>query len=504
MFQKFEKFVFLIAFLSVFSLPTGAKNIQLKLPVRVLNGQNQISALQKSDFALSINGNPTPIIDVFKKEKSLQLKPDLGRDFILSFHLTEYGKHVESGISYLITEILDTTDSLYILSPLNVYKMQVSPNKGKLIKTIQKLLENDSKEFRKQKKSTENQMFNRLNSLKMVLSEKSFSENRDLSQRQYIQVSQFLSSFPKEFVNFKNIFLLPNISHYQQTIESIETGEKEIWWIHFQQKEVLKILSGLKDISKRIKNYISNEAQAHAQTLQSGLSYLETQTRISDTFPDRHLLNTVVGHNINYNVIFFRSAENKEAESEYSAFSGLETIFERISHAGGGLTVNTTDSEQGIKTIEEHVDSYYELIYDWNGQIEEKQFQVQVKNRKLDLSYIEIFPEERIESLVQFLSKKKVSIENISINKNTLFFVIKAFDHEKKENFGLLKIRVQLFNPQDHITYNAENTMRASKDEVEISLRFGPEYQGQHRLVVTACDLIANRLATETRSITIK
>jgi len=466
--------------------------------------QDKTIQLTKKDFALYVNGKLTPIFDVLNKEKSLHIKPDLGRDFILSFHLTEYGKHVENGISYLVTEILDTTDSLYILSPLNVYQMQVSPNKGKLIENIQELLRKDSTEFKKHKISAENQMFNRFNSLKMILSGDSFADNRNLSQRQYKQVSQFLHSFPTEFINFKNIFLLPNISHYQQTIESIETGEKEAWWIHFQQKEVFKVLSGLKDITRKIKVYIASESQAQAQTLQRGLSYLETQTRISDTFPDKNLLKTVLDFDLNYNVIFFRSTENKDVESEYSAFSDLETILRRISQTSGGLTVDSTDSEQGIKEIEKHVDIYYELIYEWNGKIEEKQIQVQVKNKKMDLSYSKNFPKERIDSMIQFLSREKVRIENISFSKNKLAFVIRSFDHEKKENFGLLKIRIKLLDKQGRITYNTENTVRASKNEVRISLPFGPEFRGKYQLLLTACDLIANCQATQTRAVTIK
>lgn len=499
-----KKCISLFLFLTFVSLPAEVKNIRLKLPVRVLSPQDKTIQLTKNDFALSVNGKLTPIFDVLKKKKSLHIKPDLGRDFILSFHLTEYGKHVEKGISYLVTEILDTTDSLYILSPFNVYQMQVSPNKGKLIEDIQELLRKDSTEFKKFKISAENKIFNRFNSLKIILRGDSFAGSRNLSQLQYKQVSQFLHSFPTEFINFKNIFLLPNISNYQQTIESIETGEKETWWIHFQQKEVFKVLSRLKDIITNIKAYISNESQAHARTLQSGLSYLEAQTRISDTFPDKKLLKTVLNFDLNYNVIFFRSTENKDAESEYTAFSDLETILRRISQISGGLTVDTPDSEQGIKEIEKHVDIYYDLIYDWNGKIEEKQIQVQVKNKKMDLSYGKDFPKERINSLIQFLSREKVRIENISFSKNKLAFVIRSFDHQKKENFGLLKIRIKLLDKQGRVTYNAENTLRASKNEVRISLPFGPEYRGQYQLLLTACDLIANCQATESRTVTIR
>jgi len=176
----------------------------------------------------------------------------------------------------------------------------------------------------------------------------------------------------------------------------------------------------------------------------------------------------------------------------------------RISQISGGLTVDTPDSEQGIKEIEKHVDIYYDLIYEWNGKIEEKQIQVQVKNKKMDLSYSKDFPKERINSLIQFLSTEKVRIENISLNKNKLAFVIRSFDHKKKENFGLLKIRIKLLDKQGRVTYSAENTLRASKDEVNISLPFGPEYRGQYQLLLTACDLIANRQATESRTVTIR
>ena len=100
-----------------------ANEIHFRLPVRVFKEGQKSIELKKDDFNLFINDSRREIIDLRKRKRSLGVKPDLGRDFFFSFYLTEYGRNVEDGISYLITEILDPSDSLYILSPRKFYKI---------------------------------------------------------------------------------------------------------------------------------------------------------------------------------------------------------------------------------------------------------------------------------------------------------------------------------------------------------------------------------------------
>jgi len=243
-----------------------SNEIHFRLPVRVFEEREEPIELKKDDFNLFINDSQREIIDLIKRKKSLGIKPDLGRDFIFSFYLTEYGKNVEDGISYLITEILDTSDSLYILSPRKFYKIKVSKNKERMRMTLEELLRKDCKEFKKDRISAENKLINKINALKMNLSADMFGVNRNFNQRRYVKTSHFLNSFLDEFLDFKNRFLFPNISNYQQVIEPIVMKEGERWWIHFQQNETLELFPKLKDIIKQMNSYISDEEDSN-QTL---------------------------------------------------------------------------------------------------------------------------------------------------------------------------------------------------------------------------------------------
>jgi len=80
-----KKCISLFLFLTFVSLQAEVKNIRLKLPVRVFSPQDKTIQLTKNDFVLYVNGKLTPIFDVLNKEKSLHIKPDLGRNSIFLF-----------------------------------------------------------------------------------------------------------------------------------------------------------------------------------------------------------------------------------------------------------------------------------------------------------------------------------------------------------------------------------------------------------------------------------
>jgi hypothetical protein len=483
-----------------------ANEIHFRLPVRVLEEGEKSIELKKDDFNLFINDSQREIIDLIKRKKSLGIKPDLGRDFIFSFYLTEYGRNVEDGISYLITEILDTSDSLYILSPRKFYKIKVTKNKERMRMALEELLRKDCKEFKKDRISAENKLINEINALKMNFSADMFGVSRNFNQRRYVKTSHFLNSFLDEFLDFKNRYLFPNISNYQQVIEPMVMREGERWWIHFHQNETLELFPKLKDIIKQMNSYISDEEDSNqtlAQVLKRNLSRLEKHMLMSDSFPAARLLNTFVGNDISYNVVFFKSSKNKKSRAEYSAFSGLEDILREISSASGGKTVNSANSEQGVKEIEKHLDQYYQIIYNWDGKIEGKKIRVSVDKRKINLSYNDNIRKEKVKSSVRFFSKEKHKINIVSIDNNILTFSISSFESEKAGKYGLLKIRVELFDEQNADIHKNENTLRASKKKVTISIPIPAKLRGEFRLVITVCDLIANCSVSDERHITL-
>ena len=147
--------VILLVFPILFAF-TAEEDTRLTLPVRVFEGKQPVTNLQGKDFHLIINHQQQEILKAEKKITSLDQRPDfLGRNFVLSFHMTEYGNQVEEAISYFVTEILDTTDLLILMTPLKIYRINVSPNKGKMRADIERLVRQDSDEFKKRLNAAE-------------------------------------------------------------------------------------------------------------------------------------------------------------------------------------------------------------------------------------------------------------------------------------------------------------------------------------------------------------
>jgi len=474
------------------SVSADSKNIQLKLPVRLSHGGSNVPQLGKDDFRLTINGISRNILSVSAKKKSLSQIPDLGRNFYLSFHLTEYNENVENGLSYFISEVLTSSDSLMISTPCKAYRMNVSTNKEKLKRSIESFLLTDSKIFKDERASAEKRLSNQVNSLRRTLT----TETTGVTQ--YKKIVQFLNTFPSGLSNFKNQYLLPQSELSQQILSTRGESEAENWWIHFQQKESLSFFSRLKDVVLRMNQFIRNEEvnnQGLGMVLSRGLANLEEQIMISDTLPVDQFAHTFLENNTSYSVIFFRSVRTKGLQEEYAVWSDLVAKLEQLSRTTGGRTINATDSLQGILELGKHQDAYYEIDFLWNGKNEEKKIQVEIPPGNPALSYCTRISAEKLSSRVQYLATPKVDIDRVSLNKHVLNFRIHSFVLDNSDNIGLLKIRLEIWDEAGtEIKHRAENTLRASKKDIHISLPLEPILKGPHTLRITACDLIANRI----------
>ena len=179
----------------------------------------------------------------------------MGRNFILSFQTTEYDQQVSTGIIHFITQILDTTDRLIILTPLKIHKMEVSRNKTSMLVKIEKLLRNDFLTCKQLKFSAEEALKNKINKLKRSLID-SYKNIFNFSQSNKDAI-QFLNTYPKEFQNFKNEFLVPNYRIIKLITELMATSGGERWWIHFQHRDISPLFSMTKVIINMIKDYES-------------------------------------------------------------------------------------------------------------------------------------------------------------------------------------------------------------------------------------------------------
>jgi hypothetical protein len=499
--MKQIKTLFTVVILSIFfafTLFTAEEDIRLTLPVRVFDGKQPVTSLQEQDFQLIINGQQRKILKTVKKTASLDQRPDfLGRNFVLSFHMTEYGNQLQEAISYFVYEILNTTDSLILVTPLKIYRINVSPNKGKMRTDIEGLVRQDSEEFKKRLNSAEKNLEIQLNRMRQLFR----GEIRDPgSATSYKIIGTFLSSFPQGFLSFRSIFLFPDMKNYQKVLGFLGSREGERWWIHFQQGDSFGVVASARSVAKQIDEYCNLYTLAR-DSFQNNLRQLEKLLRLSESFPADPLLNVLNSGNIRYNSILWVHRKHKGRYSASDIIPLIGAVFEQISRVTGGKTINTIDPEQGIKTIHHYQDHYYQLIYDFDGSVEEKKIDVTAASadiKETNLSYKHVYPEEEIRSLIQYLSKERVQINGFSSNKNKIKFSIDGvtLNKNKGDSFGLVRVRIELFNQTGARVYRTENTLRSSKQQITVSIPLPNQHKGKFKLIIAACDLIANQLAS--------
>ena len=166
-----SKQISLLIFLVLFALQLfpGEQKIRLRIPLRIAADSPERTILNKGNIILKVNGEKREITDLVERERTLTGTADLGRNFILSFQLTEYSEQVEKGIAYFVTEIIHPDDSLIVVSPTTFYQINVSGNKEKMIRDIKQLLEKDCQNYKKDRVAVEKNLRLKIKNLQRVL-----------------------------------------------------------------------------------------------------------------------------------------------------------------------------------------------------------------------------------------------------------------------------------------------------------------------------------------------
>ena len=170
----------------------------------------------------------------------------------------------------------------------------------------------------------------------------------------------------------------------------------------------------------------------------------------------------------------------------------MEIIFSRISQQSGGKMVSIMTPEQGIEEINNHWDFYFELGYDFNGQLEDKHIKINLKKGDANLLYPNILLMNDIKSLMQYHSSGKIKIGTILSKENGVTFSVGMYKLHKKEKFGIIKVNIDLFDEKDVKVYTKNNTLRAFKNEVSLSVPFSQSYRGRYKMKIVVFDMIAN------------
>jgi len=482
------------------------KPLPFQLPVRISNGEEKISRLGKNNFKLIINNEPRKITGLQYRQKSIEVLPELGRYFILSFHISEFNKQIKMRISYLVTEILNTRDTLFVISPIKILQFKTYPNKDRMIREINSLLEKDFSKHQKDKITIEKNLKNKINQLNELYIRTSIIPGL------YSVTHGFLNTFPQEFSKYKKYYLSPAVDKYQQIVNLLQLKEGERWLIHFHDNKIYDILFKTIVILKKINEYIHSQNwqhQAMGLSLSGKLDQFKKQLSIAKSYPVGLLMNIILKGYINYNVIFFGGMKDINQKTSNMVVSDLETVLKEVTRHSGGVAVHSSSNLQEMKTIKNHQDFFYNLSFCFNRIIEAKKIQILLMDQNSkNLSYRNIFEKEEIKSLVHYIDEKKVKISHVSVDQRSIDFKVKSFVLQSIKNtseiFGLLRINIQIRNQNRAFIFESKKTLRATKEELAVSLKIPGQHTGIFNLSISVIDLVANSQTSIEQKITLK
>jgi len=307
---------------------------------------------------------------------------------------------------------------------------------------------------------------------------------------------QFLNDYSREWGNFKTKFLFPDMRIYTSLAMMLAKQSGEKWFINFQQREIMPALGEFKKASSNIRDYLasvtSSDEQATAASISSGLQTLEKSMLISENYPKQILSNLLMGANLSYNVILFRSLR-QDISSPDAQSPDYEGILRKFSEQTGGVDMDTTNLKEGIDAIKKNTDFYYNLIFEFDGTVEDKIIKVETAVPGANIYYKDKFFKSEIQNLIDYLKEPKINISKFSIKGNQITFTIADFkiDKVEKQQAGLMAVKIELKDDKHNPVFKTSKTLKSVKKSITISLPLPAKYQGYFQLHIQARDLLS-------------
>jgi len=491
---KSTKIILLILVLAtLFPLDGAQKEPDIDIPLRFAQPGNFIPGLKAEDIQLVINGETRQISNLKYIERSVGSKAGLGRNFILSFHMTEYGTLMEKGLAYFISDILDPADALLLVSPIKIYQINVTVNKEKIIEEIGTILKKDCLDYKKKRSLAEKGLRSKIISVKKALNDN--TKNGQYGVHQFLNAKKFIDTFPQEFLKFINLSLIMNTEKYDRIIELLGLREGERYWIHFHQDELAGLLSFIQGFLKDFSQYIASREARETRRLLD----LEKSLAVVSSFPVKPLTQTLVGHGISYNLLVFRGSAGSEGSNPHSP--DISRRLGELAQNTGGTFIKTTEPGRAIEQLRNHRDRCYEISFPFNGKIQSKKITLNLSSQKMKLLYKKEFSQEELTALIHYLNSEKVEITDLKNRKGKAAFTIESFKHHKEGKYGILKVSLQILDQNSAPLYRTENTLRSSQEKIALAIPIPKRIKGKSRVRITVLDLLANREITREKEL---
>ena len=467
-----------------------------KLPVRVISKSEPVGEyekdLNKDDFELRINGEKKSLVDFFKKKRSIASITG-ERQFVLAFDAEDYGKPLADTVSHFVHQILTPTDQLLIRSPLHTYQINTESGREEVIQYIKTILEKDMNQWKENKTAS-------LDNLNKLI--ENLEKKLDAKKGGIRSVMFFINHYANEWRKFDKGFLLANLEQYSDITSLLAQRSGEKWLIHFQERDLIPMLARYQKIAARIKKYLSSvpkEYEDKVPLIRSSLDKIEQSMLFSEDFPLEELLDILLGVNINYNVIFF-STQDQKTESGDSVSPGYERILKDISRAAGGISIisSHTNLVEHLEAIIQHVDFYYELVFTFAGEPEDKNIEINATPGST-VFYKKKFRKEELTWLKDWVTEK-IGLSGFSLAGHQLSFTISGFKMNPVKNAdgqpvptGTIKVEIRLIDDKSTTVYETGNTLKANDKSFNVSIKLPSEFNGYFKLSITAIDMVTNQ-----------
>jgi VWFA-related protein len=371
-------------------LQEKTRAINIEVPVRVFEGGQFVTGLTPADFEVLENGVAQDVlacyfIDSDKKETSAGPipgspgvpSPVLARTFILIFELNSFGKRTREAVDYIISQVLQKDDTLFVASPVRTYRIgPESPSRrdtAKLMRSLKDRLADDIQEASGE--------------LRFLL-----ADYVSLSEKEEGEIAVARQDTLKE--------LLGRIRQCKTVDEVRLTQMAKAYSAIPGQKHVLLFLEKEDALMKRVRT--ANLDQAQHELFKMEL--------MRDVQFDVDRLARIFGQNqLDFNFIFITGDVALETSldvhpSRWEDYEKADitgeffAVFKKIAQMTGGLTISSQNPLASTKKAIEVADRYYLLYY-------------QPKNPAMDGTFREIKVRVRDRSYSVFHRKGYLAVE---------------------------------------------------------------------------------------------
>jgi len=354
-----------------------ASVINIEVPVRVFDGMKFIDHLTINDFEVYENGKLQDVVAVYlirkttverkteKPERTTEkakatVAPDVSRNFILLFNVTDYLKKIDEVLDYFFNSVLQPGDTVRAVTPLKTYSLNKKALDGASRQEIKDRLK---RILRKDIIAAGSDYRSFYQQIETIAETEGFEG--DLKRNMCME----LLSKMKEL----NCVDEPKLLEIADKLKRIE-GQKIVFL--FYQKEALPIPPFMKD---------------------DPMSLIQLKKDIS--FDVEPIKRAFSDSSITINFIFLTNKPSNEdnihrvAISEMTMQDNSSEIFKAftvLARTTGGLTESGANAASAFKRAVDASENYYLLYYHPAGYKKDgkfKEIEVKVKNRNYTLTH---------------------------------------------------------------------------------------------------------------------